>query len=251
MRGRVAVVTGASSGIGRATALALARRGARVMAIARREPELVRLTAETGGHYAVCDLTTAEGCARAIDETRRLLGPVEILVNNAGGSGDEGSILDTTDDTWRITIALNLDAPFRLSREAAVDMINQHWGRIVMVSSTAGEVGAPRLVAYSAAKAGVLGLMRAISQDLAPFSATCNAVLPGWVKTETSDRLAGMEARKRGIEPEQVWAERAATYEAGRLTTVDEVAETIAFLCSAESSGVSGQAVTVAVGGIW
>ncbi len=251
MQDRVALVTGASSGIGRATAVALAKRGARVMAIARREPELAQLAREIGGHYVVCDLSSEEGCSVAIDETRRLLGPVEILVNNAGGSADDASVAEMPNETWWSTMGINLDAPFLLTRAAANDMIGQGWGRVVMVSSTAGEVGAPGMAAYCAAKAGLLGLMRAASQDLAPHGITCNAVLPGWIRTEASDRSAAREAAKRGVDVEQVWTERAASYEAGRVATAEEVAETISFLCSPESSGVSGQAVTVALGGLW
>lgn len=252
MKDRVALVTGASSGIGRAAAVALAKRGAQVMAVARREPELARLATEVGAAYTVVDLATAEGCVQAIAETRRVLGPVEILVNNAGlGSADEGSIVETSDDAWSAAMAVNLDAPFRLSREAAKDMTSGGWGRIVMVSSTAGEVGAPGMPAYCASKSGLLGLMRAISQDLAPHQVTCNAVLPGWIRTEMSERSAVAEAGRRSISVEQVWSERSATYEAGRVATAEEVAEAIGFLCSPESSGVSGQAITVALGGVW
>ena len=147
MQDRVALVTGASGGIGRATAVALAKRGARVMAIARREPELAQLAREIGGHYVVCDLSSEEGCSVAIDETRRLLGPVEILVNNAGGSADDASVAEMPNETWWSTMGINLDAPFLLTRAAANDMIGQGWGRVVMVSSTAGEVGAPGMAA--------------------------------------------------------------------------------------------------------
>ena len=105
--------------------------------------------------------------------------------------------------------------------------------------------------AYCASKSGLLGLMRAISQDLAPHQVTCNAVLPGWIRTEMSERSALVEAAQRGIGAEQVWSERSASYEAGRVATAEEVAETISFLCSPESSGVSGQAITVALGGLW
>ena len=251
MRDRVALVSGASSGIGRVTAATLAKHGARVMAVARREAELAELAGEIDGRYVACDLTTEEGCALAIEETRRLLGPVEILVNNAGFGSGEGSITEISTEAWRATMSINLDAPFWLSREAAKDMIRGGWGRIVMVSSTAGEVGGPGMPAYCASKAGLLGLMRAVSQDLAPYGITCNGVLPGWVRTEMSEKSALAEASKRGIGVEQVWAERSASYEAGRVATAEEVADTISFLCSQESSGVNGQAITVALGGMW
>lgn len=252
MRDRVALVTGASSGIGRAAAVALAREGARVMAVARREPQLAQLAEATGVRYAVCDLRTEDGCLQAVEATRQALGSVEILVNNAGmGSADEGSIVDTPTHAWRATMDVNLDAPYWLTREAAKDMVERRWGRIVMISSTAGVVGAQGMPAYSASKAGLLGLMRAVAADLAPYGITCNGVLPGWVRTEMSDRSAAAESERRGISVDDVWAERDASYDAGRTATAEEVAETVAFLCSSAASGVSGQSVTVALGGMW
>ncbi len=252
MTDRVALVTGASSGIGRATAVVLARQGARVMAVARREERLAELARETGVHYTVCDLRTEEGCLHAVEETRRALGPVEILVNNAGlGSTEEGSVVDTPTRAWRLSMDVNLDAPYFLTREAARDMIERHWGRIVMVSSTAATLGAQGYPAYSAAKAGLLGFMRAVAADLAPHGVTCNGVLPGWIRTEMADRSAARESERRGVTVEEIWAERAASYDAGRTATAEEVAETVGFLCSAQSSGVSGQSITVALGGMW
>jgi NAD(P)-dependent dehydrogenase (short-subunit alcohol dehydrogenase family) len=105
--------------------------------------------------------------------------------------------------------------------------------------------------AYCASKHGVIGLMRAAACDLGHHNVTCNAVLPGWVKTEMAERSAEREAERRGITVEQVWTERAAEYPAGRVLTPEEVAETIAFLASTEASGVSGETVTVALAGPW
>ena len=120
-----------------------------------------------------------------------------------------------------------------------------------MVSSTAGELGAPEMVSYCSAKHGLVGLTRAAAADLAPFGVTCNAVLPGYVHTEATERSAERESAKTGETVEEIWAKRKATYPAGRLVTVDEVASAIVLLCSDSSSGVSGQAITLALGGIW
>jgi len=105
--------------------------------------------------------------------------------------------------------------------------------------------------AYNSSKHGLLGLMRSVAQDAGAYGVTSNAVLPGWVRTEMSERSARSEAEKRGITVEEVWAARAATYPPGRVVTPQEVAETIGFLASEESSGVSGEAITVALGSIW
>lgn len=250
--GRVALVTGASSGIGRATVIELRRRGARVMATARREHLLAQLADETGASYVACSLESQEGCEQVVEATRAQLGPIEILVNNAAlGTGKDGSVLDLDWADWRQTMNLDLDAPFLLTKLATADMTRAGWGRIVMVSSTAGQVGGPGMAAYCAAKHGLLGLMRATAVDLGGHGITCNAVLPGWVRTEMSERSAEREADERGLPVAEVWAERASSYSAGRVVTAAEVAATVAFLAGEEASGVNGQAVAVSLGGLW
>ncbi len=251
MEGRVALVTGAGRGIGRATALALAERGARVMAVARTADELMSLVRERRGiEWLAISLATPEACARVIETTRRRLGPIEILVNNAGvGSAGDGAIDEQDPEAFRATMALNLEAPFHLTREASRDMRERGWGRIVMVSSTSGQVGAPRNVAYTTSKHALLGLMRATAMDVGAFGATCNAVLPGWVRTAMADRSAERTATRLDSTVEDVWAARDALYPRGRALEPAEVASVIAFLCSEAASGVNGEPITVAAGG--
>ena len=252
MSGRVAIVTGAGRGIGRATARLFAERGARVMAVSRSQDELASLARDVDVEYLAESVSTEEGCARIVEETRSRLGPIEILVNNAGiGSADERVIWEQDVAVWRETLAVNLHGPFHLTRLAAADMVERRWGRIVMVSSTAGQVGGAAESAYDASKHGVIGLMRAAAQDVGPHGVTCNAVLPGWVRTEMAERSASREAERRGTTPEEVWAERAAVYPAGRVVEPEEIAAVIAFLASEEASGVNGEAITVALGGVW
>jgi NAD(P)-dependent dehydrogenase (short-subunit alcohol dehydrogenase family) len=252
MPGRVALVTGASSGIGRAAAAELCRRGAQVMAVARREPLLAQLAEETGASYVACSLETRDGCEQAVEATRSQLGPIEIIVNNAAlGTGEDGSVLDLDWDAWRRIMNLDLDVPFLLTKLAAADMKRAGWGRIVMVSSTAGQVGGPGMAAYCAAKHGLLGLMRATAADLASHGVTCNAVLPGWVRTEMAELSAERESTRRGVPAEEIWSERASSSPAGRIATAAEVAATVAFLAAEEASGVNGQAVTVSLGSLW
>jgi NAD(P)-dependent dehydrogenase (short-subunit alcohol dehydrogenase family) len=252
MEGRVAIVTGAGRGIGRATALALASRGARVLGVSRTEDELASLAEEAPIEILAESVATEEGCERIVAEARSRLGPVEILVLNAGiGSGHEREIWAQETGVWRESMAVNLDGPFFLSRAVSAGMKEGGWGRIVMVSSTSGEIGSPRTSAYTASKHGLMGLMRSAAQDLGPFGVTCNAVLPGWVRTEMAERSARIEAERRGVTVEEVWAERAAAYPENRVVTPEEVAEVIAFLASDAASGVNGEGVTVALGGLW
>ena len=222
VEGRVALVTGAGRGIGRVAANLLASRGARVMVVARSENELQTL----GLDYVVADLGTPDGCTLAVEATQDRLGPVAILVCNHGiGSAHERVIWEQEPELWRETMRINLDGPYFLSRLVLKDMIEQGYGRLVFTSSTAGQVAEYAGSAYNSSKHGLLGLMRSVAQD------------------------AG--AKQRGITPDEVWAERAALYPAGRVVTPGEVAEVIAFLASEESSGVNGEAITVALGGIW
>lgn len=252
MRDRTAIVTGAGRGIGRATAALLAQRGARVLAVSRTASELETLAAESGVEILAETVATPEGCARVVEEARSRLGPVEILVNNAGiGSARGRPVWEEDSDHWHETLAVNLHGPFELTRLASSDMVERGWGRIVMVSSTAGEVGAPRMSAYCTSKHGLIGLMRAAAQDLGPHGVTCNAVLPGWVRTTMAELSAEREAERRGVTADEVWRSRDAEYPRGAVLEPEEVAEVIAFLCSPESSGISGEAMTVAAGGLW
>jgi len=248
VEGRVALVTGAGRGIGKATAELLAARGARVMAVARSKNELASL----GLDYAVADLGTARGCSHAVEETRKQLGPIEIFICNHGiGSAHERVIWEQDPELWDETIRVNLDGPFHLSRLIVADMVKQGYGRAVYTSSTAGQVAEYAGSAYNSSKHALLGLMRSVAQDGGPHGVTSNAVLPGWVRTEMAENSARAEAKQRGISVEEVWEERAKLYPPGRVVTPREVAEVIAFLASEESSGVSGEAITVALGSIW
>jgi 3-hydroxybutyrate dehydrogenase len=248
MKGRIALVTGGGRGIGREVALLLSAAGARVMIVSRSAAEL----AAVGVDYVVADLGTSEGCALAVADTERRLGPIDILVVNHGiGSAHERLVWDQDPEIWRETMRVNLDGPFELARLTAGGMCKRGFGRIVFTSSTAGEKAERFGSAYTASKHGVIGLARAVAQDAGPFGVTSNAVLPGWVRTAMAERSAKSESEKRGITVEQVWRERAAIYPRNRVLEPREVAEVIAFLCSDAAGGINGEAITVALGGMW
>lgn len=245
--GRIALVTGAGRGIGRRTAELLAERGAKVMCVARTESEL----AELGLDYTTADLGTIDGCTETVAETEKKLGPIDIFVCNHGiGSAHEKVIWEQDPQLWAETMRVNLDAPFHLSRLIVRGMIERSYGRVVYTSSTAGLVAEFAGSAYNSSKAGLLGLMRSVAVDAGPHNVTSNAVLPGWVRTEMAERSAAEEAQRRGVTADEIWRERAALYPPGRVATVDEVAETIAFLTSDKASGISGEAIKVALGAV-
>ena len=247
VEGRVALVTGGGRGIGRATAELLASRGGRVLCVARSQHEL----AEVGLDYVVADLGSADGCATAVGHAERRLGPVEILVCNHGiGSAHERVVWEQDPDAWDETMRVNLDGPFHLTRLVLPGMIARRYGRIVYTSSTSGLVPEPAASAYNSSKHGLLGLMRSVAYDAGAHGVTSNAVCPGWVRTEMAERSARHEAEARNITTDEVWQERAALYPAGRVATPQEVAALIAFLASEESSGVSGEAIRVALGSV-
>jgi NAD(P)-dependent dehydrogenase (short-subunit alcohol dehydrogenase family) len=142
---------------------------------------------------------------------------------------------------------VNLDGPFELARLTVGGMCQRGYGRLVFTSSTAGEKAERSGSAYTASKHGLIGLARAVAQDAGPFGVTSNAVLPGWVRTAMAERSAKAESERRGISVAEVWRERAAIYP----QEPREVAEVIAFLCSDAAGGVNGEAITVALGGMW
>jgi len=245
---RIAMVTGAGRGIGRVTAEILASRGAKVMCVSRTESELESV----GLDFVAADLGTEKGCAHAVRETEERLGPIDIFVCNHGiGSAHEKVVWEQTTEIWAETMRINLDGPFYLSRLVMKGMVERNYGRMVFTSSTAGLLPEDAGCAYNSSKHGLIGLMRSCAQDGGAYSITSNAVLPGWVRTAMAERSAAQEAIDRDITKDEVWAERSSMYKPGRVATQEEVAEMIAFFCSDESSGVSGEAIRVALGSPW
>jgi NAD(P)-dependent dehydrogenase (short-subunit alcohol dehydrogenase family) len=217
------------------------------MCVSRSEQEL----AATGLEYVAADLGTQEGCESAVTETESRLGPIDIFVCNHGiGSAHERVIWEQDPELWAETIRINLDGPFFLSRLIVGGMSERGYGRVVYTSSTAGQIAEYAGSAYTSSKHGLLGLMRSVALDGGPGGVTSNAVLPGWVRSDMADRSAVAEAERRGMSFDEVWEERGAMYPPGRVPTQQEVAELIAWLSSEESSGISGQAISVTLGGL-
>ena len=249
LTGRHAVVTGAGSGIGRATAERLAEAGCQVTLIGRHVARLNETADRIGdlAFSAPADVTDPDALAAAIEVGRDRFGPIDILINNAGAASS-APFLKTTADDLRAMLALNLEAPAEAARLVLPGMLTRRWGRIVNIASTAGLKGYPYVSAYVAAKHGLVGLTRAIALEVASRGVTVNAVCPGFTDTDLVARSVEAIAGKTGRSKDEARAALAASNPQGRLIAPDEVAMTIVWLCGDGASGINGAAVPVAGG---
>jgi NAD(P)-dependent dehydrogenase (short-subunit alcohol dehydrogenase family) len=245
----IALVTGASKGIGAACALALSEAGHRV-ALVSRDAETLRAVADTLPGEALvvpADLLDPAAIDAAFARVEDEWGPVEILVVNAGASMS-APLVRTTDEDWQRMLDLNLTAPFRCLRRALPAMTSASFGRVVVVASVAGKVGSPRIAAYTASKHGVLGLVRTAAMEVAKTGVTVNAVCPGYVDTPMTDESVANIATGTGRSPEDARAILANMQPIGRLVTVEEVAATV-MLC-VDNSAINGQGINVDGGSV-
>ncbi len=245
-----AFITGASRGIGEAIARSFAGAGMRVAVTARSESDIRRVAEDlrrAGGGEAVpivCDVTRPDSVAQAVVEAQRSLGPITVLVNNAG-LGESHKFLGHDDALWHRMIDVNLNSAYYVTKAVAPMMVEARWGRIINIASISSKVGARYIAAYTAAKHGVLGLTRALAVELVGYNITVNAICPGYVDTPMTDRsVANIVARTKMSE-----AEARATLEKfspqNRLIAPQEVAAVALMLASDDARGITGQAINV------
>ncbi len=238
---RVAFITGASRGIGRAVAERLARDGRHVVLVSRTPGPLHELKAsiEAAGGTATtvaCDVGDSKALADAVTETARRFGRLDILVNNAGITRD-GLLLRMSDEDFDDVIRVNLKSAFVTCRAAVRPMMSNRWGRIVNISSISGRVGRASQVNYCAAKSGLIGMTKAIAKEFATKGITANVVAPGFIETDmTADLPEAVKEEARNITPMR------------RFGQTSEIAAAVAYFSADDAGFVSGEVLAVAGG---
>jgi len=235
LTGRVALVTGATGGIGAAIAEALHRQGAAVALTGRREAELAALAERLGERVLVAPADLADPAAPAalIERVEAGLGPLDILVNNAGFTRDMLA-LRMGDADWNAVLEVDLTAPFRLARAALRGMMKRRHGRIVSIASIVGVTGNAGQANYAAAKAGLIGMSKSLAQEVATRGITVNVIAPGFVKSAMTDAL-----------PEAARTALLSRIPTQRMGEPADVAAAVAYLASTEAGWVTGQTIHV------
>ncbi|MBI4638613.1 MAG: SDR family oxidoreductase [Candidatus Rokubacteria bacterium] len=251
--GRVAIITGASKGIGRALSHRFAREGASVVCAAR-SGDLVRETAaqiHAGGGRAiavVCDAAREESVRALVAAGVEAFGKLDTLVNNAGDGGPTRPIQDYTLEDWFDTLNSCLTSSYLCTRFAVPEMLRAGGGAIVNVSSMAGRRGLAYRVGYCSAKAGQVGMTYGLALELAPHGIRVNAIAPGAVEGDRIDRVIAGQAEARGISVAEMRRSLVERAPLGRMSSAEDIAALAAFLCSDQARNISGQCVAVTAG---
>ena len=238
LEGRVALVTGASQGIGHACALALAREGASVAVAARNRPKLEELVAEittVGGKAAafVIDVAEEEQVKSGIKSALTQFGKIDILVNNAGITRDQ-LVMRLKRADWDAVLNTNLTSAYLCIQQVIGSMLKQRWGRIINITSIFGQMGQAGQANYAASKAGLIGLTMAMAREVASRNITCNAVAPGFIETSMTAALSE-EFKQNALKAIPL----------GRVGTPDDIASAVCFLASEEASYITGHVLNV------
>ena len=244
LSGRTALVTGGGKGLGAAIARRLAAEGAKVAVLGRDTDAIARVATESGAFAFACDVTDPVAVERALERVGEAIGPIGILVQNAGIA--VSAALHATDDAiWERTMAVNVTAPFRIARAILPTMAKSGWGRVIHVASNAGLTGYPYTSAYCASKHALVGLTRALATEFARSGVTVNAVCPGFCDTEMGARATLVIAQKTNTSVEEARKTLGDLSPQKRLISPDEVAHVVAMLCGEGARGVNGQAIPI------
>jgi 3-hydroxybutyrate dehydrogenase len=251
LKGRRAIVTGSTSGIGAGYARALAAAGCSVMLNGFGEPaEIEKQRADMAQEYGVevlyygADVSQPEECVALVGDAEKRLGGVDILINNAGIQY-VSPIEDFPVDRWNAIIAINLSAAFHTIRAALPAMKARKWGRLINTASSHGLVASVNKVAYVAAKHGVVGLTKVVALENAQTGVTCNAICPGWVLTPLVKKQIEARAQAKGLSiPQAEYDLLIEKVPSGRFTTVEQLGALAVFLCSDDASNITGASIS-------
>lgn len=249
LAGKHAFITGGGTGIGLATARALAARGAKLTLAARNMARLEDAAGELDSHAVMMDVAEEASVAAAFDAARGRFGVIDILINNAGVT-PSAPLHKMELAMWNEALSVNLTGAFLCSRAALEDMYDRGWGRIVNVASVAGLKGGAYISAYCASKHGMIGMTRALAQETAKRGVTVNAVCPGYVDTAIVARAAENIAAKTKLSEAEARAALYAANPQGRLIKPEEVASAISWLCSESAAATNGAAIPISGGEI-
>ena len=251
--GRVAIITGASKGIGRALALRFGREGARVICAARSADLVKETTAEVNkaGNRAIAftgDLSREDDVQRLVAAGLQAFGKIDALVNNAGDGGPTKPVQDYTMEDWRYTIDSCLTSSYLCTRFVVPEMIRAGGGSIVNISSGAGRRGLPYRIGYCSAKAGQVGMTYGMALELAPHNIRVNCVAPGAVEGDRIDRVIAGQAEVRGIPVEAMRKAMIERSPLRRMVTADDIVDATVFFTSDMARSISGQVLAVNAG---
>jgi 3-oxoacyl-[acyl-carrier protein] reductase len=245
LKGRVALVTGASKGIGKAIALALAGEGAKVCVVSRSEANLAAAQAEIPGAAVLAgDVADPTLAVRAVQHALGAFGKLDILVNNAEGP-PPGGFLEHDDAAWTAAFQRSLLGTVRFTRAAAPHMKARGWGRVINITSIVAKEPSPGMVLSATLRAGVSAFAKAVSTELAPFGITVNTVLPSAVLTERMENLTRDAATRSGRSYEDILEQAKKSIPAGRFSTPAEVADLALFLCSSRAAYLTGLSIGI------
>lgn len=245
----IVFITGAGRGVGRAAVLRFARDGYAVAAAGRSESAMRRIADEVSALGAaalplVCDVTDRDAVRRAVRQTEEGLGPIDVLVNNAGAAGS-APFVSMDEALWERMLAVNLTGTYQCMRAILPGMFDRRRGRVINIASIAGRTGFAYTAAYCAAKHAVVGLTRAVALEAASRGVTVNAICPGWLDTDMTAESVARIAQKTGRSPDEARAALEAMNPQRRLIEPEEVAALAAFLASPDAHGINGQALNV------
>jgi len=247
LAGRVAVVTGAGSGIGRGIASVLAREGAELVLTDLDLAAAERVAAELGGRGLRHDVTSAADCAAVVTRTLDERGRIDVLVNNAGVSRST-PFTELDEAEWDRVLDVNAKGVFLTTRAVVPHMVERRSGSVISISSMVGKEGIPFFTHYCASKFAVIGFTQALAKELAPHGVRVNAVCPGVVRTPLWDPLLEQLARTKSISPEAAWQEFVDGIPLGRPQDPEDIGEAVAFLASDRARNMTGQGVNVTGG---